>query len=75
MVFFPRREWQRLRDEVLSEILEERLPERRFRFNHRGVKKKMTNFPIANRAEDRTLRGDPRTQIKLVRGRKQKKVA
>jgi hypothetical protein len=36
---------------VLGEILQERLPERRHRRNKRGVKRKMSNFPIRRRTD------------------------
>ena len=36
---------------MLDEILQERLPERRHRRNKRGVKRKMSNFPIRRRTE------------------------
>ena len=36
---------------MLDEILQERLPERHHRRNKRGVKRKMSNFPIRRRTE------------------------
>jgi hypothetical protein len=36
---------------VLDEILQERLPERGHRRNKRGVKRKMSNFPIRRRTD------------------------
>jgi hypothetical protein len=36
---------------VLNEILQERLPCRRHRRNKRGVKRKMSNFPLRRRTD------------------------
>jgi hypothetical protein len=36
---------------VLDEILEGRLPDRGYRRNKRGVKRKMSNFPIRRRTD------------------------
>ena len=36
---------------MLDEILQERLPERGHRRNKRGVKRKMSNFPIRRRTD------------------------
>jgi hypothetical protein len=36
---------------VLDEIQQERLPERAHRRNKRGVKRKMSNFPIRRRTD------------------------
>jgi hypothetical protein len=46
---FPPREWHLLHKEVLDETLGVRLPERKGRRNPRGVKRKMSGFPIRTR--------------------------
>ena len=36
---------------MLDELLQERLPDRGYRRNKRGVKRKMSNFPIRRRTD------------------------
>jgi hypothetical protein len=52
---------------IIAEILEERVEPRRHRRNHRGVKRKMSNYPLANRALDRQWRAAPADIISIVR--------
>ena len=59
----PPRRWSALHDSVLIEILEERVELRRHRRNHRGVKRKMSNFPLADRSKDRNL---PAVEIRVI---------
>ena len=48
---FPPRQRRAFHDAVLDEILQERLPLRRHRRNIRGVKRKMSNFPLRRRTD------------------------
>ena len=38
-----------LYEAILDEILEEKVPPRKYRKNHRGIKRKMSKFPIKKR--------------------------
>lgn len=54
-------------DLVLDEILQERLPPRRGRRNVRGIKRKMSNFPLRRRGAARLAAIDIATAIKIVK--------
>ena len=43
---FPPRNWTQFHKAVLAEILDERAASSRNRRNQRGVKRKMSNFPV-----------------------------
>ena len=49
-------------ERVLDEILQERVAPRRGRSNPRGVKRKMSNFPLRPRG----VAPLPRTQVRVV---------
>jgi hypothetical protein len=51
---------------VLDEILQERLPDRRYRRNKRGVKRKMSSFPLRRRTDKPLPPIDITTAIKIV---------
>jgi hypothetical protein len=51
---------------VLDEILQERLPDRRHRRNKRGVKRKMSSFPLRRRTDKPLPPIDITTAIKIV---------
>jgi hypothetical protein len=55
--------------------LEERVEPRRHRRNHRGVKRKMSNYEIANRKMDRKWRDDPAKLISIVRPTSKRKAS
>src|ERR1700690_3805417 len=48
---FPPRDRPALHRAVLDEILEERVPPRAHRRNKRGVKRKMSSFPVRRKAD------------------------
>jgi len=48
---FPPQQRRAFHDAVLDEILQEHLPFRRHRRNLRGVKRKMSNFPLRRRTD------------------------
>jgi hypothetical protein len=52
---------------VLDEILEERVVSSRGRQVPRGVKRKMTNYPLRPRAAQPTTRNDFTAAIRIVR--------
>jgi hypothetical protein len=62
----PRRRWLEIHGAVLDEILEERVEPKRHRRNHRGVKRKMSNYHLADRSKDRQWRSDPATRINII---------
>ena len=68
----PQRCWPEIRQIIIDEILEERVEPRRHRRNHRGVKRKMSNYEIANRKRDRTWRDDPAKLIAIIRSSSRK---
>jgi hypothetical protein len=52
---------------VLDEILEERVTSSRNRMNPRGVKRKMSNYPLRPRGRRRTLRIDYSVHVRVVK--------
>jgi hypothetical protein len=52
---------------VLEEILQERVTSSRSRVNPRGVKRKMSNYPLRPRKRLRTRRIDVSKRIKIVK--------
>lgn len=54
-------------DAVLDEILQERVAPRRHRRNHRGVKRKMSSFPLRRPDQEPPPKFDPIEAIKIVK--------
>jgi hypothetical protein len=52
---------------ILDEILEERVGSSRNRINPRGVKRKMSNYPLRPRKRQRTRRLDVAKRIWIVK--------
>jgi hypothetical protein len=52
---------------VLDEILQERVTSSRSRINPRGVKRKMSNYPLRSRKRQRTRRLDHSKRIRIVK--------
>ena len=62
-----KRRWSGIHQATIDEILEERVEQKRHRRNHRGVKRKMSNYPLAKRSLDRQWRTEPATIISILR--------
>ena len=56
-----------LHEAILDEILEERVVSSRNRINPRGVKRKMSNYPLRPRKPQRTLRVDVSKRLRIVK--------
>ena len=56
MWLFPPQRWEALHQDVLDEILDERVSSSRGRRNARGVKKKMSNWSIRSRSTPCNIR-------------------
>jgi hypothetical protein len=56
-----------LHEASLDEILEERVVSSRNRINPRGVKRKMSNYPLRPRRRQRTLRIDVSNRIRIIK--------
>ena len=69
---FPQRRWPEIRQIIINEILEESVELRRYRRNHRGVKRKMSNYEIANRKLDRAWCDEPTKRIAIIRPKSRK---
>jgi hypothetical protein len=52
---------------ILDEILEERVVSSRNRINPRGVKRKMSNYPLRPRKRQRTSRIDFAKRIRILK--------
>ncbi|MBV9034679.1 MAG: hypothetical protein JO182_09320 [Acidobacteriaceae bacterium] len=52
---------------MLAEILQERVSSSRQRLNPRGVKRKMSHYPLRPRKPERTRRIDFTMQIRIVK--------
>lgn len=52
---------------VLDEILQERVAPRRHRRNHRGVKRKMSSFPLRRPGQAPPAKFDPIQAIKIMK--------
>jgi hypothetical protein len=52
---------------VLDEILQERVAPRRNRRNHRGVKRKMSNFPLRRKGQPPPQPFDPIKAIQILK--------
>ena len=64
---FPPRQIQLLHAAILEEILQERVVGSRNRVNFRGVKRKMSNYPLRPRKRQRTRWLDVAKQIRIVK--------
>lgn len=64
---FPPRHRTILHEAILDEILEERVVSSRHRINPRGVKRKMSNYPLRPRKRQRTRRIDYAKRIRIIK--------
>jgi hypothetical protein len=64
---FPPRQKKIFHEAVLDEILQERVSSSRKRVNFRGVKRKMSNYPLRPRKRQRTRRIDVAARIRIVK--------
>src|SRR5436305_14743882 len=64
---FPPRQRKAFHEAILDEIREERVVSSRKRINPRGVKRKMSNYPLSARKRQRTRRIDFAKQIRIVK--------
>ena len=60
---FPPEDWPRAHQAVLQELRAERVSSSRGRVVPRGVKRKMSNFPLRPRRRQRTTRRDYRVRV------------
>ena len=67
MSLFPPHKRKVLHETILDEILQERVTSSRNRINPRGVKRKMSNYPLRPRKRQRTRRIDFSTKIRLLK--------
>ena len=66
-LLFPPQQRKALHEATLDEILEERVVSSRNRINPRGVKRKMSNYPLRPRGRQRTRRIDFSKRVRLVK--------
>ena len=64
---FPPRQRKAFHEAILDEILEERVVSSRNRINPRGVKRKMSNYPLRPRKRLRTHRIEFAKRIRIVK--------
>jgi hypothetical protein len=64
---FPPQQRKIFHETILNEILEERVVSSRKRINPRGVKRKMSNYPLRPRKRQRTRRIDFAKRIRIVK--------
>ena len=64
---FPPRQRKAFHQAILDEILEERVVSSRNRINPRGVKRKMSNYPLRTRKRLRTRRIEFAKRIRIVK--------
>jgi len=64
---FPPRHRNAFHQAILDEILEERVVSSRNRINPRGVKRKMSNYPLRPRKRLRTRRIDFAKRIRIIK--------
>jgi hypothetical protein len=64
---FPPRHRKAFHEAVLREILQERVSSSRNRLNPRGVKRKMSSYPLRPRKPQRTRRIDCSKRIRIVK--------
>jgi len=56
-----------MHETILEEILQERVSSSPNRINPRGVKRKMSNYPLRPRKPQRTLRIDVSKRIRIIK--------
>ncbi len=66
-VLFPPRQRKLFHEAILDEILEERVVSSRNRINPRGVKRKMSNYPLRPRKRRRSRHIDFAKRIRIVK--------
>ena len=64
---FPPRQRKVFHQAILDEILEERVVSSRNRINPRGVKRKMSNYPLRPRKRMRTRRIEFAKRIRIIK--------
>jgi hypothetical protein len=67
MALFPPQQKKALHEAILEEILEERVSSSRHRINPRGVKRKMSGYPLRPRKRHCTRRIDISQRIRIVK--------
>jgi hypothetical protein len=67
MALFPPQHRKAWHEAILEEILEERVSSSRHRINPRGVKRKMSGYPLRPRKRHRTRRIDISQRIRIVK--------
>jgi hypothetical protein len=66
-MLFPPEDRVRFREAVLEEILEDRVVSSRNRRNPRGVKRKMSNFPLRRRGSKPLPKIDIQNVIRIIK--------
>lgn len=66
-MLFPPEDRVRFREAVLEEILEDRVVSSRNRRNPRGVKRKMSNFPLRRRGSGPLPKIDIQNAIRIIK--------
>jgi hypothetical protein len=66
-LLFPPRQKKVFHEAILKEILQERVGSSRSRINQRGVKRKMSDYPLRSRKRQRTRRLDHSKRIRIVK--------
>ena len=66
-LLFPPRQKAALHEAILDEILEERVVSSRTRINPRGVKRKMSNYPLRPPKRSRTRRVEFTKRIRIIK--------
>jgi hypothetical protein len=64
---FPPRQKKAFHEAILKELLQERVSSSRGRVNPRGVKRKMSNYPLRSRKRQRTRRFDFGQRLRIVK--------
>jgi hypothetical protein len=67
MPLFPPRQKKALHEAILDEILQERVTSSRNRINPRGVKRKMSNYPLRPQKRQPTRYIDIPKRIRIVK--------
>jgi hypothetical protein len=67
MVLFPPQQKKALHEAILNEILEERVISSRNRINPRGVKRKMSNYPLRPRKRLPTRRIEFAKRVTIIK--------
>lgn len=67
MALFPPQDRKALHEAILDEILDERVVSSRKRINPRGVKRKMSSYPLRPRKPQRTRCIDFARKVRIVK--------